>query len=206
MKLASCNLKRCVGEVVSSGAERVCKAHLTDPTRCFKVSRKEHSKETRREIKYFEHLERKGITSPFFPSYFGFYETGEEFIIEQEFIGDRPEQQLFAFRLEEFLGEASDEQLTEIFSLLRSLKAELINKNIIISDLHPGNIMLFRSGEKHISRLIVVDGFGIPEAIPLAGWFSFFGEKKIERQWIKFRKTFRATWLRRRDDTPTICF
>ena len=42
------------GPVVATGAERICVRNLKDQFSCFKISKKIHSKETRREIKYFK--------------------------------------------------------------------------------------------------------------------------------------------------------
>ena len=179
------------GPVVATGAERICVRNLKDQFSCFKISKKIHSKETRREIKYFKFLKKRGISSSFIPAFIDNFETKEEIIIEQELITDHPEQNLFAFRVEE---------------LFRELYRELKDKNIIISDLHAGNMMIYCDEAGNIKRLIVVDGFGSPEAIPLAKYFRYFGRKKIDRQWAKFRRTFDATWQRRRGGKQTISF
>ena len=190
------------GPVVATGAERICVRNLKDQFSCFKISKKIHSKETRREIKYFKFLKKRGISSSFIPAFI----DKEEIIIEQELITDHPEQNLFAFRVEEFVADASDKQLAKLEQLFRELYRELKDKNIIISDLHAGNMMIYCDEAGNIKRLIVVDGFGSPEAIPLAKYFRYFGRKKIDRQWAKFRRTFDATWQRRRGGKQTISF
>ena len=48
------------------------------------------------------------------PSFISDFETKDEVIIEQELIADHPEQNLFAFRVEEFVADASDNQLTKL--------------------------------------------------------------------------------------------
>lgn len=190
-------LSKYFGPVVATGAERICVRNLNNQFSCFKISKKIHSKETRREIKYFKFLKRKGVTSSFIPAFISDFETEEEIIIEQELIADHPEQDLFAFRVEEFVADASGRQLMELEKLFQELYTELKDKNVIISDLHAGNMMIYCDKAGNIKRLIVVDGFGSPEAIPLAKYFGYFGRKKIDRQWAKFRRTFEATWERR---------
>ena len=160
------------GPVVATGAERICVRNLKDQFSCFKISKKIHSKETRREIKYFKFLKKRGISSSFIPAFIDNFETKEEIIIEQELITDHPEQNLFAFRVEEFVADASDKQLAKLEQLFRELYRELKDKNIIISDLHAGNMMIYCDEAGNIKRLIVVDGFGSPEAI------RYFGRKK----------------------------
>lgn len=154
----------------------------------------------------FKFLKKRGISSSFIPAFIDNFETKEEIIIEQELITDHPEQNLFAFRVEEFVADASDKQLAKLEQLFRELYRELKDKNIIISDLHAGNMMIYCDEAGNIKRLIVVDGFGSPEAIPLAKYFRYFGRKKIDRQWAKFRRTFDATWQRRRGGKQTISF
>ena len=194
------------GPVVATGDERICVRNLKDQCSCLTISKKIHSKETRREIKYFKFLKKRGISSSFIPAFIDNFETKEEIIIEQELITDHPEQNLFAFRVEEFVADASDKQLAKLEQLFRELYRELKDKNIIISDLHAGNMMIYCDEAGNIKRLIVVDGFGSPEAIPLAKYFRYFGRKKIDRQWAKFRRTFDATWQRRRGGKQTISF
>lgn len=194
------------GAVVATGAERTCVRNLKNPLTCFKISKKEHSKETVREIKYFKYLRRKGISSPFIPEFVNDYQTDTEVVIEQELISDHPERGILAYRVEEFVGNASKQQLAQLEELFRQLLRELKEKNIIISDLHAGNMMLYCNKEGTLLRLIVIDGFGSPEAIPLAKYFPFFGKRKIDRQWAKFRNTFLATLKRRRQSPYSINF
>lgn len=52
----------------------------------FQNQQKIHSKETRREIKYFKFLKKRGISSSFIPSFISDFETKDEVIIEQELI------------------------------------------------------------------------------------------------------------------------
>lgn len=172
-------LSKYFGPVVATGAERICVRNLNNQFSCFKISKKIHSKETRREIKYFKFLKRKGVTSSFIPAFISDFETEEEIIIEQELIADHPEQDLFAFRVEEFVADASGRQLMELEKLFQELYTELKDKNVIISDLHAGNMMIYCDKAGNIKRLIVVDGFGSPEAIPLASTLDTSEGRKL---------------------------
>ena len=73
-------------------------------------------------------------------------------------------------------------RLTAVEDALLELKQEMLEKNIIILDLHGGNII----GDEKTLRLWVIDGYGTPEFIPLPKYSRFFGRLKIERQWSKF--------------------
>lgn len=60
-------LSKFFGPVVATGAERICVRNLNNEFSCFKISKKIHSKETRREIKYFKFLKKRGILLLSFP-------------------------------------------------------------------------------------------------------------------------------------------
>lgn len=191
------DISRLIGPVLASGSERVCVQNLENPFSCFKISKFGPSRQTVREIKYFKFLKKRAITSSFLPIFFGGYYYNGQLVIEQELIKDRPEEGLFAFCVEEFVGSASEEQFAELQQYLRALYKELTTKNIIICDLHAGNLMVYCDRVGRIKRLIVIDGFGSPEAIPLAKYIPFFGRRKMERQWNKFKRTFVETLKRR---------
>jgi len=76
-------LSKFFGPVVATGAERICVRNLNNEFSCFKISKKIHSKETRREIKYFKFLKKRGISSSFIPSFISDFETKDEVIIER---------------------------------------------------------------------------------------------------------------------------
>ena len=44
------------GKLIGKGMERACYENMDNPNTCFKVSRKEHSKQTIREGAYFKYL------------------------------------------------------------------------------------------------------------------------------------------------------
>lgn len=162
------DISRLLGPVLASGSERVCVQNLENPLSCFKISKFGPSRQTAREIEYFKFLKKRGVTSSFLPIFYDGYYYNGQLVIEQELIKDQPEEDLFAFRVEEFVGHATATQLEELQRYLRDLYKELTSKNIIICDLHAGNLMVYCDREGRIKRLIVIDGFGSPEAIPLA--------------------------------------
>ena len=124
----------------------------------------------------------------------------------EELIIDRPQEDLFAFRVDDFLETASTSQLAELNRFLQLLFLELRSKNIIICDLHAGNMMVYCNKEGKLKRLIVIDGFGSPEAIPLAKYIPFFGRRKMDRQWEKFKRSFSKTLKRKRKDEDVTNF
>ena len=92
--------------------------------------------------------------------------------------------------LDEFLLNASQEEIEDLENRLSHIKSEMIKKNIIISDIRPGNILVLKNRQGTIVRIIFLDGYGSPEFIPLPMYCPFFGKLKIERQWKKFNRHY----------------
>ena len=183
------------GEVLGKGAEKVCYANPYNPLTCYKVSTKYHAKATKREISFFIRLEQNAIHSSFLPKFYGFFENSDFVGYEQERFKNADGTSLPVL---DFIPIATEEQINELNQFLKKLKQELITKNLIISDLAPRNLALQLSKSGKIVRLVIIDGFGSPEFIPIAEYFKFFGEKKIERQWKKFEIRYQKDLTRLR--------
>lgn len=176
------------GEVIGRGMERICYANPANPRTCYKVSKLGHDLQSRREIRYFEFLKRRHIDATFLPKYYGFIKTDKYLIIEQElFISS---EEFDASLLNHYLQKSTDAQISELEEKLKEIKAEMIRKNIIISDIRPANILVLTKKRDGIQRIVFLDGFGSPEFIPLPIYCPYFGKKKIERQWEKFKRHY----------------
>ena len=132
---------------------------------------------------------KNGITASFVPGYYGSFVTSYSVGYEQECfliieMGGGANVDLLSRYIE---SQEFDED--EMKNELRRLKCEMLEKNIICCDLHPGNVI--RVSEKCRPRLIVIDGSGAPEFIPICKYVRFFGKKKILRQWEKFENRIR---------------
>lgn len=176
------------GEIIGRGMERVCYANPNNPSTCFKVSRLGHDLQTRREIRYFEYLKRKGIWADFLPYYYGFIKSENYLIIEQELL--RSDENSESLLVNDFLKIADASQILSLEEQFRQIRDEMISKNIIVSDIRPANIMVKRNHHGSIERIVFLDGFGSPELIPLPMYCPFFGRKKILRQWEKFKRHY----------------
>lgn len=185
--------ERKFGALLGKGGEREVYENLSNPATCFKVSHKASCVQTKREIKYFESLKKSGQGDlPIIPKYFGSFEQGDYVGFEQECLS-WSEQNDNAILLEVYLQEdRNPECLLEIKEKLEEAYALMLKHNVIISDIHPNNILLIFNSENKIKRLVFIDGFGTPELIPLPQYCPYFGRLKIKRQWEKF--------LRRRPD------
>lgn len=75
-------------KVIGRGDERICYQHPDDPARCIKLSRREKSKQTRRELRYFGFLRRRGVPFTLIPEFFGVVKDEEYIGIEQQLVLD----------------------------------------------------------------------------------------------------------------------
>lgn len=176
-------------ELLSFGTERSCWMDPKQPSRLLKVSAAAYATETRREIAYFEFLKRRGVTASFMPRYFGRFETSEVVAFEEERIDDVPGSSAEGggpvMPVWKWIEEKSPAEAEALREPLRRLRDEMHEKNIIVSDLHPGNILY----QPQTGRLWVIDGYGTPEFLPLPNYIRWpFGYLKIERQWKKFKR------------------
>ena len=182
------------GKILGKGMERVCYENKDNPNTCFKVSRKEHSKQTLREGAYFKYLQKKHISPSFMPKFIGLYETEDSFILEQECVRDTEEIKTQTLR--DFVLSASEEQMTKLETLLEKLLKEMLRLNVIVSDMRTTNILvLTHKGDPF--KIMIFDGYGTPEFIPLPNLIPFLGAKKIKRQWDKFKRYYGEDLQRR---------
>ena len=171
------------GKFLGRGVDRWCYENRDNPNTCLKVSKKNQSKQTYREVAYFSYLKRKGITPSFMPKFYGLYEYEDSYIMEQEYI--RSDEKHDAIDLREFISIATQDQLQQLEKRLGELKEEMLSLNVIVSDMRTSNFMVLLCGA-NIERIVIFDGYGVPELIPLANIFRCCGKAKIERQWKKF--------------------
>ena len=140
------------GKLLGQGMERACYLNKEHPDRCFKVSKKEHSKQTLREAAYFKFLQKKNIVPSFMPKFFGLHETADSYILEQEYIPSTP--QTPAMTLHDFVLQASNEEMRDLDNLLDKLLDEMLRLNIIVSDMRTTNILVLTHERKPVKIII----------------------------------------------------
>lgn len=181
------NIEKIKGKLIGKGSEKMCYLYKGDNTRCLKISHSNNCKQIKREIKYFEYLRRTDkIQATFVPRFYGAFRSLEFVGYEQECFLDRIKGGSYdvACPLWQCLQDKNCNK-EQIRKELSSLKDEMIKLNIICNDLHEGNI--FRVQNRLVSKMVIIDGFGPSELIPLCKYFNYFGKRKINRQWSKFR-------------------
>lgn len=173
--------------VIGRGNERVCYQNPDDPSRCVKVSRKEKSKQSQREIRYFQYLVKRQVAFTHIPRFYSVIQTDRYLGLEQERVLDSQGKQppdLYHYLCQPL----SNKQQREFWLAMDMLKDYLIRYNIIPCDLVMSNMLVVEGIDK--TKVIMIDGFGGAEWIPIANYVRFLGKRKIERKWQKFVEDF----------------
>ncbi|MDE0661513.1 MAG: YrbL family protein [Gammaproteobacteria bacterium] len=188
-------------EPFAIGGTRRCYVHPDDETRCVKVLRTDRTPQARRavasgwrrfkglasfddqrkETKAYRHLRRRGqLDYTHVPRFYGTVETdqgaGIVTALFRDYDGGYPKN------LEELLPLGMTDALEQAISEFKQwLRRELF----LTRDLLPHNIIAVAARPARY-RLVIVDGIGNSEFIPLSHWFTFCARAKIERKIRKF--------------------
>lgn len=192
------------------GGTRLCFVHPDDSNKCIKVLRADRTPQTRRqltkgikklrpakhwddqqkELSAYRHLLARETPTLWrhIPEFFGSVETdlglGIVTRIFRNFDGNFPRN------LEQEVPKGIDDSLK---NGIENFKSWLRQELVVTRDLLPHNIIVVRDSSQHC-RLLIVDGLGNSEWIPVSTWFRSFARRKIERKIAKFE--FRLESLR----------
>lgn len=177
-----------LGVMIGKGAEKKCYLNRNDPSRCLKLSKIGKSVQIRREIDYLYLLKKKNLSLSFVPKFYEGFRTSMYIGCEQECFLSKERGGIceFVISLSDYIEKGYGE-IDQIKELLNSLKKEMLDNNVICCDLHGGNVLVVKKEQEPL-KLVVIDGFGAPEFIPICKYIKWFGRIKIERQWKKFEK------------------
>ncbi|MGJ8676856.1 MAG: PhoP regulatory network protein YrbL [Akkermansiaceae bacterium] len=173
--------------MLGKGHHRECYIHPDDKTLCIKVivDGSDDAPQTKREINYYKHLQRRGISWAMLPKYYGDVMTnmgkGTIFDLITDYDGS-VSKTLEYYIASNKLTEADYDDFSDSLHLL---KEYLLKEEIITMTLAPRNIVCQRE-QSGMVRLYVVDNIGNSDFIPLASHIHFLARKKIERRWERF--------------------
>ncbi len=178
---------------VGRGLHRECYIHPENEDLCVKVVVAGNEDETRREKKYYRHLEERNVCWEMIPRYYGDVETNMGIGSVFDLIVDRAGT--VARTLEYYLNsnEKTEEHSAGLMHALVSLKEYLLEYRIITMSLKPKNIVYPLEGETE-PRLVVVDNIGNSDFIPVCTYSNYFARKKILRKWKKFEISMLNTY------------
>ena len=188
-------------EPFAVGGTRRCYVHPEDETLCVKVLRPDRTAEARRagakgwrrlkrlqsfddqrkEYLAYRHLRRRGqLDYTHVPRFYGNVDTDQGVGIVTALF--RNWDGRFPENLEELLPSGMTDALERAIAEFKDwLRRELF----LTRDLLPHNIIAVADGPERF-RLVIVDGIGNSEFLPLSHWFKFCARAKVERKIRKF--------------------
>ena len=168
---------------IGKGTERTCYQSPENPSYVIKLSSKNFAKQTKRELAYFEFLKRQGVPFTHLPEFGGVVKVDGYIGFEQEAVVN-VDGSLSQTLAEYFQTHSADS--IPLKSLLDDLYAYMYKYNILPCDLNKYNILI--QFTQNGPKLVLVDGIGNTDFIPLALYWKYWGRRKIARKWPRFMK------------------
>ncbi len=181
--------------LVGKGLHRECYRHPENENLCIKVVVFGNADETRREKRYYRHIEKRNISWDMIPMFHGDIETslgiGSVFDLILDYNG------AVSKTLEYYLSsnEKTEAHNDGLSSSLYLLKDYLLQQQIITMALKPKNISC-KKMDSGSFRLFVVDNIGNSDFIPICNYSKYFAKKKILRKWKHFEDSMLNTYKR----------
>ncbi|WP_081695700.1 YrbL family protein [Oxalobacter paraformigenes] len=184
-----CAIEELMPFQIGKGSERLCFRSPGNPGNVIKVSPVSNAKQTIREIRYFQYLERQDVPFTHIPKFKGIIELEGYIGFEQELILDKEGNP--APSLGDFMGSIRWPGFPSSLKgnkegLFKDLFDYLYRFNIVVCDLVLSNILVDDRSDR--PKLVLVDGLGCNEFLPVAQYLPFMGRKKIARKWNRFMK------------------
>ena len=170
--------------LIGKGYNRECYQHPEHDKLCIKVNLpRTPSSDSDREMKYYQHLLKRGVSWEMVPKYHGDIATNIGLGSVYDLILD--DDGSVSKTLENYLDAKND--FNDVLKPFLSLKDYLLQQRIIIMTLHPRNILCQRKGGA-ITKLVICDDIGNSDFIPICNYSHYLAKLKITRKWEKFEK------------------
>ncbi len=172
-------------EPIGKGRERVCYVHPEDPRRAIKIPYGKDTEQTRRDIKFYRRLKKRGISRlRHVPSYYGWAETsvGKGIVVDliRNYDGE------ISAPLNWYL--AQGVPIMEFDPYLEELKEFFLDNLIIFNhDMTIGNLLVQKISFGK-ARLVAIAGLGDTVAIDWLDKIPWLVRRKIRRRWKRFIK------------------
>ncbi|WP_424494500.1 YrbL family protein [Salinimicrobium sp. GXAS 041] len=184
---------------IGKGKLQKCFVHPDNDKICLKVNIDQKNPRVNREIFYYKKIQKK-FEIPFIAKYYGEKPTNLGVASMYELIRDETTNNI-SLSLYDYLKMDDSPFSDELFiSELEKLKRKMIEHKIFASDLNGSNICC-KILKNNSIELIIVDGVGHRDFIPLVEWFHFLAKRKINKIFLKkklYSMDEHRTWLRRK--------
>jgi len=171
---------------IGQGELQKCYRHPINENLCLKIKINEQYKNPRvnREVKYYKKIQRKNIAFPFFANYYGEVNTNRGIANVYDLITDETTNNV-SLTMYDYLKMDNSPFSDELFvSKLEELKKQMIAHKIIIRDLMGKNLCC-KILKNNSMELIIIDGVGHRDFIPMVDWIHFCSKRKINKIFYK---------------------
>ena len=173
---------------IGRGLHRSVYEHPEDKTRCIKIQHMAGGeKESIREKRYCEFLDRRNISWAMLPKFHGTVDTSKGQGVVFDLIRDYDGQ--VSKMLLTYLD--SEDLTREYFGQLRvalaKLRDYLHDYGIVTMTIQPKNI-LYKRTDSDQGVLYIVDNIGTSDFLPISTYVKYFARKKLKRKWARFEQ------------------
>jgi len=170
---------------LGEGMGRKCFINPKNKNLCIKVPSQRGKRSAQREINYFKRLHKRGKSFDMIADYRGDVETnfgrGNLYELVRDFDGQ------ISKNLEYYWSLKNKHINSQMLQLIEDLRVYLKNEYILFSDLDMDNILIKKESDNGY-KLIVIDGIGDNNQIPLLEYIKPLGMKRCARKWNLFKE------------------
>ena len=179
-------------KMIGKGLHREVYVHPDDDQKCVKVVVLRGEKETKRAQAYYRFLQQKAIRWISLPQFYGNVETNLGSGAIFDLVRDDDGQ--VSKTMEYYLDNLADhmDKSEHFIAALKRLKKDMLEQNIIAMTIKPKN-MVIRQQNGQIDCLII-DNIGNSDVLPIASHCPYFGHKKVNRKWKRFKELLLKNW------------
>ncbi len=175
---------------IGKGLDRECYLHPEDTSKCIKITVSGDYRQHRDDIKYYSRLQKRRISWQQLAQFYGPCSTSLGDGLVFEVIRDHDGTISKSLR-DYILNDTLPFSREKLNNELARLKSYILEQAIIMRDLKDDNLLLQRLDSGN-TRLVIIDGIGNNELIPVSELTPALTSRKIERKWAKFHRKLQA--------------
>ncbi len=173
-------------EMIGRGSSRVCYVHPGDALKCIKITYVNNASISREELRHYRRFSRRRISWDMMSRTYGHVRTtlgeGVVFSLSRDYNGS-------ISRTLEYYLQNSLVSPDLLAGALNNFKRYLIRERIVVRELKADNLVYQRLTPL-CGKIVIIDGVGNNEFLPLANYSSLFARRTVRRKWGKFRRSF----------------
>jgi len=167
---------------INQGTFQKCYTHPENENLCIKIKINENHEDPRvdREIKYYKKIQKKKIRGSFLARYHGTIDTNYGLGYVYDLVKDETTNKISSTVAEYLNMPNSPISHDDLEFKFNEIKNKLIKYKIVIRDLTGKNVCCKIRKDNSI-ELVIIDGVGHRDFIPLVDWFQCFTKRKVNK-------------------------